>query len=148
MSADVWNMREVADIPPELRETVGGHLERVRHLVPPWCHRIRVLYQPTPSEQEGSGNASIVIDVAYREATLSILPKWLDQTDELRHETLVHEMAHFPTRALFDLAHTIVENTIADEAMRRILREQIRVVCEGATEDTTQMILRGERVKS
>jgi hypothetical protein len=137
----------VADVPPELRECFAAHLARVEHLVPLWCSRVRVLYQSCPNEQEQGGNASICVNVEYREATLSILPRWLDRDDEGRHKTLVHEMSHFPTRQIFDLARTIVENAVSDEGMQAILKEQIRVASEAATEDTAQMILRCERRK-
>lgn len=144
MADSPFQMREMSEVPREMRRGLTEHLRRVRHLVPPWCPMIRVYYEPTPPPDLAMSNCGVHIQVCYRHATLYVYPRWLDLDEERRHHSLVHEMSHFPTRALYDLANSIVKNLVSDSNTRSLLLEQIRATTEAATEDTAQMILRGE----
>lgn len=144
MANSVWQMLDVADVPAEMRASVDKQLEWVRHLVPAWCQRIRVYYKPKPNDDERDYNASIEVNPEYRTAHINLLPNWLELSEDDRHHTLVHELAHFPTIQLHDLAESIIKKLVADENVKELLLDQLRLASEAATEDLALMILRAE----
>lgn len=138
-------MKEVSDVPVELKPVIEEHLKRVEHLLPRWVERVRVQYVST-SDSERQSSASVFIQEEYRCVELSIHPMWFHMPDWERHYTLVHEISHVPNTELQHLAESLIEHCVTDESAAAVLQAQLRKAVEAATEDTANMILRTEEL--
>lgn len=126
---------------PELRR----FLDDLDYLIPDWCSHVWVAWCAGDT-----GNESTVADITahydYRWARMNVYASWLDQTEELKRELLIHELMHLYVAPLSDYARDILKLLCPKEDAAKFnasLIEQVRERCESVTQDLTQMVLNG-----
>jgi hypothetical protein len=134
------------DTPKVVLPELERFLNHLNHLVPDWCSHVWVAWRSGDSDN-ASTVADIMVHYDYRWACLNIYASWLEQTEEFKHEALVHELIHLFVAPLSDYAHDMVKLLVpADEAEKfnKATVEQVRERCESVTQDLTRLILEGK----
>lgn len=117
---------------PALQDEVSSLVEKYKHIVPPWILRVRVVMCAN-REDSLCTMARATLDHDYMSLALEVYARWIDQSDEKREETIKHEIIHSITNYQFNLAMNVVDNLVADENVRRLIKGQITERVERTT---------------
>ena len=127
---------------PELHR----YLDPLAYLVPDWCSHVWVAWCAGDTNDD-STVADITAHYDYRWARMNVYASWLDQTDDLKRELLVHELMHLYIAPLSDYTRDILKLLIPEseaEKFSKSTREQVRERCEAVTQDLTRLIMDGQ----
>lgn len=120
-------------------------LDNLDHLIPDWCSHVWVAWCAGDSSND-STVADITAHYDYRWARMNVYASWLDQTEELKRELLIHELMHLYIAPLSDYARDTLKLLCPKEDAAKFnasLIEQVRERCESVTQDLTRMVLNG-----
>lgn len=123
------------DMPKELRDAVRPHLDRWLWVVPPWCRIIHVCHRHACDDTPGIV-ASNETSVEYRWARVAVYPAWLDQDDDERSRSALHELLHVILAPMHDVLSGVLEQT-ENEPFASTVEEDFRRAMEGAVQDLT-----------
>jgi len=118
-------------VPPEVSGDVMARLSHFRRVIPAWCDRIEVKYDP----DDIVCYARIWVNYSNRNACIAISGSYLSLSDLRRDRVLVHELAHLYTCPISDAAKNITERYIKDEAGLSVADGIITERLESSTED-------------
>lgn len=122
-------------VPDEVRALAEPMVQRWRHVVPTWCHELTVRWDETPNN-DADTIATMEARPSYRDATLTIGPLWLRESDAGRDGTIRHELAHLCTQALDDVFVRLLKQIKKEHpAMYADFSEQWHQALEGTTCD-------------
>lgn len=137
------------EVPALVQPELLRFLQPLDHLIPDWCSHVWVAWNANDTD-----NASTVADITahydYRWARLNVYASWLEQTEEFKRESLIHELMHLFIAPLSDYARDVVKLLVpANEAEKfnRSVIEQVRERCESVTQDLTRLMLDGESTR-
>ena len=77
---------------------------------------------------------------------MTVYASWLEQTEEFKRESLIHELMHLFVAPLADYAREMARTLIPEDEAKKFNRatlEQIRERGESVTQDLTQLVLNG-----
>lgn len=136
-------MRITYDCPAEVQKALAPLLKKHAGLVPGWCARLNVTWDPEGAEP--GAVMAVSVSPEYREVCMAVMATWLSGTPEAREDAIVHELAHIPLAPMVNLMRTFMAQ-VAEEAPLElvgvVLEEQWRVAYEGAVQDLTHAWLR------
>ena len=130
------------NIPAEVLPAVKAKLEKYEKLIPSWTQEVRVYWNGAPGGDatiSGSSDGNF----AYRWATISICPAFLDEKDSEREDTAIHELSHvllFPLTDFFDQLLCYFDEQ--PEKVKDFMKSQLMERIEGVTVDLTSAVLR------
>jgi hypothetical protein len=117
---------------PALQCEVATLIEKYKKIIPPWILRVRVVMCAN-QENSLSTVARATLDHDYMSLALEVYARWTDQSDEKREETIKHEIIHSITNYQFNFAMNAMDNLVADENVRRLVKQQMTERVERTT---------------
>ena len=112
---------EWLDISPKLREAVETFVDKWLHILPSWCHHLRIREGQNDAEPECLAEFSI--NNSYLMATLSVFPKIVAQADI--EGVIVHEFCHAYTTPPAMVARQYVQDLKPADSERETLWRRI-----------------------
>ena len=128
------------DWPKEILSIVEPLLTEFAWLVPPWCHVITVTYGV-----QLNAIMTCQLDADYRAARLNVGPKFLSIPDDIRRQTIIHELIHVFVLPIADYAMDAIEKALPDEEnpkLKSVILEELRERNEQTTEDLSFVLAR------
>jgi hypothetical protein len=137
------------EVPELIKPELARFLDTLNYLVPDWCSHVWVAWRAGDT-----GNNSTVADITafydYRWARMQVYACWLDQSEEFKRESLVHELMHLFVAPLSDYAKAMLKILIPEEEASKFSKStvaQITERCDSVTQDLTRLILNGHSVR-
>lgn len=115
---------------PEQQEAIQRLLEKWRWVLPPWLQTFRVHMVAL----EPNVMAQTRFRVEYLKASLDVCPAFFDDTPEVQEAEFVHELCHAQFAEVTDWARELISKLTADEKLKEVLRDELRVRVERVTE--------------
>lgn len=137
-------------MPQEVKDASLPLLVENEHLIPEWCHEVRVYWNPA-GEHVGEDLAAAYIETeyAYRYATLTICPAFLSEEDEARTFRIKHELWHIVSSPLVSYLKDITDIlSKRDELLSEIVARESTEKVESLTEDLTNILIKIEEKQS
>lgn len=135
------NIRFDKDFPKENQSSVHEFLRLHEQLIPDWCDRLTVYFEPFDKNKGFS--LETVVSYPYRFAQLYVYASWFTSRDQERE--IVHELFHIitgpATTAAYENLELLLKN--ADPTLRTSMLENYRHVAESTVEDLTILYLSG-----
>ncbi len=130
----VWN----ADTPAEIFDAAEPLVEKWRHLLPPWCSMVYMMYS---LEDQNGASAVITACPEYRWVRIALCPPFL--ADEDREATIVHELLEAALSPMRSFAEDLLERVIKPEApiFHGWAENQLTNAAEGVIQDLTRSLL-------
>jgi hypothetical protein len=100
------NIEYCPKFPPEIREKVEPILDDISWLVPGWCQRVVVFWEPVNQDRN---SAFINVNYAYRFVQITICSDFLGQTEQEMRDDLLHELIHGFICPMADYAREIID---------------------------------------
>lgn len=104
-------------------------------VVPAWCDRIEVKYDPNNTECY----ACIWVEYANRYAIIAITGSYVDLPEARKQRVILHELCHLYTAPISDVAKNILKEYV-EAAGLKVANGIITERLESATEDLAIMI--------
>lgn len=139
----LWRTRIVADVPAEVAEGIERHLALVERYAPPWCREVHVVFQ-TKSDDDSDFRVTTTSSVEYLRAVLDFYPRWLDDNEEVRHKSMLHEMSHLLTAELYDLTAALVLQLAPDVKTKDLLMLLLKRAAESSAESIMYALVEAE----
>jgi hypothetical protein len=130
-----------SDMQPESRRVIEQHIERLRWLLPPWLHLLRV-HLFNEGDERGE-LASIRVMHEYREAALDICCGWLDEPPHHKLKSLIHELLHIHLNVVGDYVREKLDCIVPKEEAPRFnetLQKELTDRMEGLTHDLAKVV--------
>ena len=124
-------------LPREYRPVVDKLLNEHLYICPLWLQRIYVGFDSTENII-----ASWELNQDYRRAHLTIGIDFLHVDDEMRRETIIHELIHSFTIPLKKVCCDAFNDLDVDERLGTVLLRRIDEVMEQVTQDFTYSLAR------
>ena len=141
----VWR----SSVPKEIKAEVSKLLAKYRFMIPAWLNSLSVHYylnQDDPDENLIATSVALMkVEWEYRQARLTIMPKWMECKDHFKDLTIAHELTHILLGPMDAWAKSLIDNAVKDEGMQAFLVEDWRKLNEGATEDVSNIIAKLKR---
>jgi hypothetical protein len=138
------------EVPDFVKPELSRFLDDLNHLIPDWCSHVWVQWY-----SNDSGNASTCADITvyydYRWARMNVYASWLEQTEEFKRESLIHELMHLFIAPLSDYARDIVKLLVPEDEAEKFHKATVSMMserCESVTQDLTRLVLNGHSVRS
>jgi len=123
------------DVPPAVAKQLKAELKPFEWLVPGWCQRVYIGWEPKGSDQSYLITCNSAYE--YRQVRLTFYPEFLSQGDE-RAEHIMHDLLHGFAATLADYAWDTIERLVpAEEApkLRATLLEELKMRHESFVQD-------------
>jgi hypothetical protein len=142
-------IRLYEEVPALVKPELLRFLDPLNHLIPDWCSHVWVAWSANDTD-----NASTVADITahydYRWARMNVYASWLDQAEDFKRESLIHELMHLFVAPLSDYARDMFKLLIPNNEASKFNKatiEQLRERCESVTQDLTRLTLNGHSVR-
>lgn len=101
MTVPIWD----PDVPADIRAIVEPYLTRWIGLLPTWCQRFEVRYDPHKQ-------AAMAVHTNHRNrwAQLQVTGEWLAESDRERENAVIHELVHVALEPFVHAAGRILED--------------------------------------
>lgn len=130
------------DIEPKIQQQIDAALTPWLWLVPGWVQRLSVIFVDHDGEENKTA-AWVNVNYDYRTVGITVVSAWLNQTAEMRSETLLHELVHIPLSLVHNFARDKIDLLCPhdkNEAFNASLQEDLRERHEAATQDLAKAI--------
>jgi hypothetical protein len=136
-----------ASLPADIKADAKPLLTKYRFMLPAWLNTLAVIgwQNEGHADEVPYYTAEVSVKWEYRQATLLFYPKWRQAKAQYKDATIAHELTHLLLAPLDAWVGNIIDNAI-DEDFAEFLREDYRKMCEGATEDISQIIHAREKL--
>lgn len=118
------------DLPKEIADAVKMHLNAVGWLLPDWCFKVVLGYEP-----DAGYTVQAVVHKQYRTLYLDISTRWLDESFDTRRLVMIHEIVHCFNVPLKAVLGELIEDLELDEKVVNIVHRQMNHVMEAITQD-------------
>jgi hypothetical protein len=115
------------DLPKHISKVVMPLVEKHRELLPTWCHSLSIVMTNDPCR------AACESRPEYRGAQLHIGAYFMNDPDDERENTIVHEFIHVTLSPLDQMAYELVPKGNPEAA--EMAQEAIRRALEGVVSD-------------
>jgi len=139
MDADIARTLRFAwdnNMPQELKAALRPLVDEWSHLVPTWCHFVKISYAT-----EGDFTFSTNTQTEYRRAFLFVGPEWLTLGPNGRVHSLVHELLHITWEPVTGTLYGMLFECIKDETVRNVIEKEWRQKYECAVEDLANALV-------
>ena len=127
-------------VPKEVKAAAKPYFDLYRNVVPSWCRVVTVAYQQQPPLSPDSV-ADSASQVEYRQATIQLHGGWLNESEDDRERTVLHELVHIAVAPMYAIPEKLLE-CVQDSAARAVLEDQWRAAVEGVVCDVAEAFLR------
>lgn len=114
-----------------LKKVVRPKLNAVSHLLPIWCDRLVVYWEP--KDKDGDTYATCSAKHEYRTMGITLYPLFLQAEDW--QNILLHEIQHGIVRPYVSKVERLVEKLVKDEIVAEYLQEELAEAEEAVCED-------------
>jgi hypothetical protein len=130
-------------IPPDMRQLVEKLLPKLLKYAPPWLTLLQFLWDPNGREYDGNQiRAWTDTYVSYREAAITLYPRFQLHSEASSRQCLLHELMHMQVAPLHDETLAIIFATTEEDSIERIyMLGRLDKVVEGMVEDLALTIL-------
>ena len=132
------------NMPDEVRRQVEDCLDEFARFAPHWLVSLFVQWDSSGAESVGARVTAVThTRDCYREADLTVYPRWQDHAPLYRRETVLHEIFHTHVAPLHTEANDIVESlTEEGSALRAYMLRRVEKVVEAVVQDLAVMAWR------
>jgi hypothetical protein len=117
------------DLPKHISKVVAPLVEQHRDLLPTWCHSLSIVMTNEPCR------AACESRPEYRGAQLQIGSLFMNDPDDERENTIVHEFIHVTLSPLDQLAYDLSPKHEQNQEAAEMAHEAIRRALEGVVSD-------------
>lgn len=118
-----------------LRELAIERVESVKHLIPDWCHEVRVFFD---TDGDPHNSAVCIPNYSYRFMQIFLNPNFFIEEDW--KTTLIHEIFHAIFRPYVEFVTNLVEGFIQDEDLKCFLNNGLRDREESVVQDSAILV--------
>lgn len=122
------------DLPPQISKVVAPIIAKHKGLLPTWCHTVHLVMTNEPCR------AACESKPEYRGAQIQIGPLFMNDPDEERENTIVHELIHVTLSPLDQLAYSLAPQPGVNQEASDMACEAIRRALEGCVSDFMRYI--------